>query len=47
VAARPLAEPELWREVGLFTSKERQHSEGLRAFMQEAALTSKSASRAE
>jgi DNA-binding transcriptional LysR family regulator len=41
VAARPLAEPELWREVSLFTSKQRRHSEGLRAFMQEATLGSK------
>jgi DNA-binding transcriptional LysR family regulator len=41
IVARPLAEPELWREISLFTSKERRHSEGLRAFVQEAELTSK------
>ena len=40
VVARPLAEPELWREVSLFTSKGRRHSEGLRTFMQEVAQTS-------
>jgi DNA-binding transcriptional LysR family regulator len=47
VVARPLAEPELWREVSLFTSKERRHSDGLHDFVQEAGLTSQAAPAAE
>jgi DNA-binding transcriptional LysR family regulator len=43
VAARPLVEPELWREVSLFTPAERRHSEGLRALVQEATQASKAA----
>jgi DNA-binding transcriptional LysR family regulator len=35
VAARPLAEPALWREIGLFTFRERLNSEGLEAFVRE------------
>jgi LysR family hydrogen peroxide-inducible transcriptional activator len=36
VVARPLAEPELWREIGLYAPKDRARSEGLDAFMREA-----------
>ena len=36
VVARPLAEPELWREVGLFVSREQQRSEGAAALVHEA-----------
>jgi len=39
VVARPLAEPALWREVGLFTFRERLDSEGLDALMRETMLT--------
>jgi DNA-binding transcriptional LysR family regulator len=36
LAARPLVEPELWREVSLFTSRERRRGEALHAFVEEA-----------
>jgi len=35
VVARPLAEPALWREIGLFTFRERLKSESLDAFVRE------------
>src|SRR5215813_6909308 len=38
VVARPLAEPELWREVALFVSRDQQHSEGPAALLHEATL---------
>ena len=36
VVARPLAEPEYWREIGLFTSKDHPRSEGLETLLREA-----------
>ncbi len=38
VVARPLAEPALWREIGLFTFRERMNSESLDAFVRETML---------
>jgi hypothetical protein len=36
VAARPLVEPEIWREVALVTVRGRPHSPGVGALVQEA-----------